>query len=159
MGLSEDKLTGLLRIDRAAIPDRALAASDKYDTTKTIVAAKQSVRLCVSTDGKGNSVFEDFDFDLSQEGLKTMMVDRPELYAMYEVTKTYLLSQPGMAMKQPTVKPSKIAQTTARLLTDEATLEAAQAKDVRKAATIKKKKLQLWLKLGTNWVLRSWLME
>jgi hypothetical protein len=149
MGLSEDKLTGLLRIDRAAIPDRALAASDKYDTTKTI-AAKQSVRLCVSTDGKGNSVFEDFDFDLSQEGLKTMMVDRPELYAMYEVTKTYLLSQPGMAMKQPTVKPSKIAQTTARLLTDEATLEAAQAKDVRKAATIKKKKTTALAQIGNE---------
>ncbi len=45
MGLSEDKLTGLLRIDRAAIPDRALAASsDKYDTTKAS-AAKQSPKV------------------------------------------------------------------------------------------------------------------
>jgi hypothetical protein len=43
-GLSQDRLTGLLRIDRAAVSDRALAASDKYDTTKA-VAAKQSVRL------------------------------------------------------------------------------------------------------------------
>ncbi len=81
-----------------------------------------------------------------------MMVERPELYAMYEVTKTYLLSQPGMAMKQPTVKPSKIAQTTARLLTDEATLEAAQAKDVRKrkAATIKIKKTIALAQIGNE---------
>ena len=136
MGLSVDRLTGLLRIDRSAIPDRALAASDKYNTT-IAAAAKQSIRLCVSADGKGNnSVFEDFDFDLSQKGLKTMMMERPELYAMYEVTRTYLLSQPGMAMKQPTVKPTKIGQPTTRLLTDGANLEAAQAKDVRKAATI-----------------------
>ena len=147
MGLSVDRLTGLLRIDRSAIPDRALAASDKYNTT-IAAAAKQSIRLCVSADGKGNSVFEDFDFDLSQKGS----------YAMYEVTRTYLLSQPGMAMKQPTVKPTKIGQPTTRLLTDGANLEAAQAKDVRKAATNKKKKLPLWPKLATNWELQLWLM-
>jgi hypothetical protein len=149
MGLSQDRLTGLLRIDRSAIPDRALAASDKYDTTKA-VAAKQSVRLCVASDGKGNSVFEDFDFDLSQEGLKTMMTERPELYAMYEVTKTYLLAQPGMAMKQPTVKPTKIAQPTTRLLTDAAYLKEAQAKDSRKAATIKKKKTTALAQIGNE---------
>ncbi len=71
MGLSVNRLTGLLCIDLYAIPDRALAASDKYGTT-IAAAAKQSIRLCVSADGQGNSVFEDFDFDLSQEGLKTM---------------------------------------------------------------------------------------
>jgi hypothetical protein len=76
-----------------------------------------------------------------------MMAERPELYAMYEVTKTYLLSQPGVAMKQPTVKPTKIAQSTTRLLTDGATLEAAQAKDVRKAVTIKRKNYSF----GSNW--------
>jgi hypothetical protein len=149
MGLSVDRLTGLLRIDRYAIPDRALAASDKYDTTKT-AAAKQSIRLCVSADGQGNSVFKDFAFDLSQDGLKTMMNESPELYAMYQVTKTYLLSQPGMAMKQPTVKPTKIGQPTTRLLTDGANLEAAQAKDVRKAATTKKKKTTALAQIGNE---------
>ena len=104
----------------------------------------------MSVDGKGNSVFEDFDFDLSQKGLKTMMMERPELYAMYEVTRTYLLSQPGMAMKQPTVKPTKIGQPTTRLLTDSSNLEAAQAKDVRKAATIKKKKTTALAQIGNE---------
>ena len=146
MGLSVDRLTGLLRIDRSAIPDRALAASDKYDTTKT-AAAKQSIRLCVSVDGKGNSVFEDFDFDLSQKGLKTMMMERPELYAMYEVTKTYLLSQPGMAMKQPTVKPTKIGQPTTRMVL---IWRLHKPRMYAKPPLLQRKKLQLWPKLATN---------
>jgi hypothetical protein len=79
-----------------------------------------------------------------------MMTERSELYAMYEVTKTYLLAQPGMDMKQPTLKPIKIAQPTARLLTDDAAnLKEAQAKDSRKAATIKKKKTTALV--GPNW--------
>jgi hypothetical protein len=149
MGLSTDTVSGVLRIDRSAIPARALAASSKYDNDKPF-AAEQTVRLCVSVDGKGNSVFEDFDFDLSEEGLNTMKTERPELFAMYQATKTYLLSQPGMAMKQPTVKPTKIAQCTARLLTDDANLVAALAKDARKDVTTKKKKTTALAQIGNE---------
>jgi hypothetical protein len=81
-------LSGLLCIDHSAIPDQALAASSKYDKAN-LLRPKQTVRLCVSVDGKGNSL-EDFDFDLSQEGLNTMKTDRPELFAMYQATKTYI---------------------------------------------------------------------
>jgi hypothetical protein len=55
-----------------------------------------------------------------------------------------------MAMKQPTVKLTKIAQTKTRLLTDGATLEAAKAKDVRKAVTINKKKTTALAQIGNE---------
>jgi hypothetical protein len=149
MGLSVDKGSGLLRIDRLAIPDRLLAASEKYEIDKP-VQAQQSVRLCVGFDAHKNPQFEDFDFDLSQEGLDVMKRERPELFAMFQATKTYMLSQPGMPLTQPTVKPTKIARPTTQLLTTSDNLVAAQEKDARKQATTKKKKTAALAQIGNE---------
>jgi hypothetical protein len=93
MGLSVDEGSTVPRIDRLAIPDRLLAASEKYEVGKPL-HAQQSVRLCVGLDSNKTPLFENFDFDMSQEGLDIMMRDRPEMYAMFQATKTYMLSQP-----------------------------------------------------------------
>ncbi len=98
--------------------------------------AKQSVRLCVGVDAYKNPQFQNFDFDLSQEGLDIMKRDKPELFAMFQATKTFMLSQPGMPLTQPTVKPTKIAHPTTQLLTTSDSLVTAQEKDARKQATV-----------------------
>ena len=149
MGLSVDEGSTVPRIDRLAIPDRLLAASEKYAVEKPL-QAKQSVRLCVGFDANRKALFEDFDFDLSQEGLDIMMRDRPEMYAMFHATKTYMLSQPGMPLTQPTVKPTKIARPTTQLLTTSDNLVTAREKDSRKEATTKKKKNDALAQIGNE---------
>ncbi len=139
MGLSVDKITGTIRIDRSAIPDHVLASSEKYEA-EIDVSAKQSVRLCVGNDSNNTPQFQDYDFDLTKVGLDTLKRDTPELYAMYCATKTHLLSQPGMILSQRTVRPCKIARPSAQLLTTTNKLAEAKAKDVRKAQTTTKKK-------------------
>ena len=145
MGLSVDNITGTIRIDSSAIPDHVLASSDKYEP-EIDVSAKQSIRLCVGHDSNNTPQFEDFDFDLTKEGLVTLKRDNPELYAMYCATKTHLLSQPGMILSQRTVRQCKIARPSAQLLTTPNNLAEAKAKDVRKAQTTTKKKRKHWLK-------------
>ena len=137
------------RIDRLAIPDRLLAASEKYEVGKPLYT-KQSVRLCVGLDSNKTPLFENFDFDISQEGLDIMMRDRPEMYAMFQATKTYMLSQPGMPLTQPTVKPTKIARPTTEVLTTSENLLTAQEKDTRKEAATKKKKNDALAQIGNE---------
>jgi hypothetical protein len=149
MGLSVDEGSTVPRIDRLAILDRLLAASEKYEVEKPL-QAKQSVRLCVGLDSNKTPLFEYFDFDLSQEGLDIMMRDRPEMFAMFQATKTYMLSQPGMPLTQPTVKPTKIARPTTQLLTTSENLLTAQEKDSRKEATTKKKKNDALAQIGNE---------
>jgi hypothetical protein len=149
MGLSVDKITGTIRIDSSAIPDHVLAASDKYEA-EIDVSAKQSIRLCVGHDSNNTPQFEDFDFDLTKEGLETLKRDNPESYAMYCATKTYLLSQPGMILSQRTVRPCKIARPSAQLLTTTNNLAEAKEKDVRKAQTTTKKKTKALAQIGNE---------
>jgi hypothetical protein len=137
----------LVCINRDAVPERLLATSEKYDKDKPF-GAQQSVRVHLGVGQNGEQLFEDFDFDLSKEGLSTLKTKRPEVYAMFCATKTYLMSQPGNVMSQRTVRTTKIAVPEARHLTTVEYLAEATDKDNRKAVTTTKKKRKALATIG-----------
>ena len=147
MGLSADDGTGLVRINRDALPERLLASSEKYDKDKPF-GAQQSVRVHLGVGQNGEQLFEDFDFDLSKEGLSTLKTKRPEVYAMFCATKTYLMSQPGNVMSQQSVRTTKIVVPEARHLTTAEYLAEVTDKDNRKAVTTTKKKRKALATIG-----------
>jgi hypothetical protein len=136
-------------INRYAIKDYKLASSDKY---KPLLQAgvQQAVRVCTGTDALGTLEFQDYDFDLTHEGLDKLRRDKPEVYAMHVASKTFIMQQDGMPMHQPSVKACQIAHPLARVLTTTAMLSVAKQKDNLKDAKLVKKKRNALAHIGKD---------
>jgi hypothetical protein len=147
MGLSSCPETGMVVINRRAILDVCLGGSEKYQEG-LVTTMEQSIRVRGGTNAEGVFQYHDYKFDFSAAGLATMELEKPEAYAQYLATRTFLFAQPGFAMHQPDTRPCKIAQPCARILTTDANVLVAQRKDATKMARTTTKKMKALADIG-----------
>ncbi len=105
IGLGIDPVSGLLQINRKAVGDASFAHSIKYED-KADVGIFQSVHLPVTQGDQ--TVYENFDFDFSEESLTAMQKNNPQLYAMHLASKAFIMQQPSMVINQRTFKAPKV---------------------------------------------------
>ncbi len=62
-------------------------------------------------------VYENFDFDFSEESLTAMQKNNPQLYAIHLASKSFIIiQQPGMIMHQRTFKAPKVLYPKANVI-------------------------------------------
>jgi hypothetical protein len=147
MGLTSCATSGMVVINRTAIADVTLGASEKYQDEDAAMAI-QSVRVKGGVDDAGVLQFHDFDYDFSVNGLEKLATSDPKVYGMYLASRTYMMKQPGFVMHQRDVRPCKIAKPTAQVLTTAVNLQAAKNKDARKNLKTTQKKMTALANIG-----------
>jgi hypothetical protein len=145
MGLKACATTGMVVVNRNAIADVTIGASEKYQDEDS-AGAMQSVRVKGGVDESGVLQFHDFDYDFSADGLEKLATSDPKVYGMYLASRTYM--QPGFVMHQRDVRPYKIAKPTAQVLTTVVNLQAAKDKDAKKNVKTTKKKMTALATIG-----------
>jgi hypothetical protein len=147
MGLKSCATSGMVAINRNAIADVTIGASEKCQD-EDAAGAIQSVRVKGGVDDSGVLQFHDFDYDFSADGLEKLATSDPKVYGMYLASRTYMMQQPGFVMHQRDVRPCKIAKPTAQVLTTAVNLQAAKDKDARKSVKTTKKKMTALANIG-----------
>jgi hypothetical protein len=120
----------IIVINRLAIADSQLGGSELRDARG--IATQRTVRIN-SGEKSGEPQHETLTFDFSAEGKKNMT---PAELAMFQATKTYVLSQQGRAFHLPTARDPKITKPSAAVLTTPQELANTEEKDQRKKVRV-----------------------